>query len=68
MTTLSEKDCTCTHDEGCDEDGDPGCAYCREIDSEWPCPAEVVPCPNHDENEGPHHSDECCYYAEALDA
>ena len=34
-------DCTCVPGEGCDEEGDPGCAYCRSIDSEWPCPAEV---------------------------
>jgi hypothetical protein len=31
--------CTC-RPEGCDEEGDPGCAYCRSLDSEWPCPAE----------------------------
>ena len=37
---LSEADCTCVPGEGCDEEGDPGCAYCRSIDCEWPCPAE----------------------------
>lgn len=60
--------CTCRPGEGCDEEGDPGCAYCRGLDGEWPCPSEVVPCPDHDETDGPHHSTECCYYAEEADA
>ena len=29
--------CTCPSD-GCDAEGDPGCAYCQHIDPEWPCP------------------------------
>ena len=37
---LTEADCTCLVGEGCDEEGDPGCAYCQELDSEWPCPAD----------------------------
>lgn len=32
--------CTCTA-EGCDGEGDPGCAYCRALDIEDPCPAEL---------------------------
>lgn len=39
--SLTEQDCTCVLESGCDEEGDPGCAYCRGIDCEWPCPAEV---------------------------
>lgn len=36
----AETSCTCVPGEGCDEEGDPGCAYCRSLDCEWPCPAE----------------------------
>lgn len=32
--------CVCSPD-GCDEEGEPGCSYCRRIDGEWPCPADV---------------------------
>lgn len=32
--------CTCVPGEGCDEEGDPGCAYCQTIDHEEPCPAD----------------------------
>lgn len=31
--------CSCTS-EGCDAEGEPGCAYCRTADPELPCPAE----------------------------
>lgn len=65
--TLTEKDCTCTPENACDEEGDPGCAYCRGIDPEWPCPAELVPCVDHDEVDGPHHSTDCCYHAAERD-
>ena len=34
-------ECVCVPGEGCDEEGDPGCAYYRSLDCEWPCPAEV---------------------------
>lgn len=33
------KRCTCGPD-GCDEEGMPGCAYCRALDAEMPCPAD----------------------------
>lgn len=29
--------CTCTPD-GCDEDGDPGCHHCQQLDPEHGCP------------------------------
>jgi len=32
--------CVCKPGEGCDEEGDPGCAYCRALDGEMPCPAD----------------------------
>lgn len=38
--TLTEADCTCVQGEGCDQEGKPGCAYCRSVDCERPCPAE----------------------------
>jgi hypothetical protein len=63
---LTEQDCTCEPGD-CDEEGDPGCAYCQTTDHELPCPAEVVPCPNHDDIDGPHHNEECCYYADERD-
>jgi hypothetical protein len=34
--------CTCLADEGCDEEGDPGCALCQALDPEWLCPAEEI--------------------------
>lgn len=37
---IGDATCTCKVGEGCDEEGEPGCAYCRSIDCEWPCPAE----------------------------
>ena len=42
--------CVCTPEGGCDEEGTPGCAYCKALDSEEPCPAE---------DEGPWPCDRC---------
>jgi hypothetical protein len=38
--------CSCKPGEGCDAEGDPGCAYCRIIDPEWPCPADDEDAPD----------------------
>ncbi len=32
--------CVCTPSDGCDEEGDPGCQFCRRLDPEEPCPAD----------------------------
>lgn len=34
--------CICTPWGGCDEEGDPGCGYCRALDGELPCPADLA--------------------------
>lgn len=34
--------CTCSSEDGCDEEGDPGCALCQALDPEWCCPAEAA--------------------------
>lgn len=34
-------ECTCVPGEGCDQDGDPGCAYCQLAYPELPCPADT---------------------------
>jgi len=34
--------CICTPWGGCDEEGDPGCAYCQALDGELPCPADIA--------------------------
>jgi hypothetical protein len=38
----ADYECVCTPWGGCDEEGDPGCAYCRELDCELPCPADLA--------------------------
>lgn len=38
--SVDPAECVCKPGEGCDEEGDPGCAYCRALDCERPCPAE----------------------------
>jgi hypothetical protein len=32
--------CICEPGEGCDEEGQPGCAFCCALDGEMPCPAD----------------------------
>ena len=37
---VGEVGCTCVRGQGCDEEGDPGCALCQQMDGEMPCPAD----------------------------
>jgi hypothetical protein len=33
--------CVCVVGQGCDEEGEPGCQWCRQQDPYEPCPADV---------------------------